>query len=202
MSDAGFSWLVAGLGNPGPEYEHTPHNLGFLVVDRLAERNGIKVIRKDCMALAGQGTVSGEKVLLVKPQTFMNVSGPSVKGLLVKNEIPPEQLLVVSDELDLPWRSLRIRPGGSAGGHRGLDSVIKSVGMKEFPRVRLGIHGGSRERDGARIVLGQFSRAQKLELDELLDYASQAVESIIAEGVEKSMTKFNRRAQGLHNEEE
>lgn len=195
-------WLITGLGNPGPEYEYTPHNLGFLTVDRLAERNQIRVTRKDCMALVGQGTMAGEKVLLAKPQTFMNVSGPSVKGLMAKNEIEPGYVLVVYDDLDLPWQSLRIRPSGSAGGHHGIESVIKSVGVNEFPRVRLGIHGGSRQRDGARIVLGQFGRAQKAELDELLDYAAQAVESIVAEGVEKSMTKFNRRAPGLNNEEE
>jgi len=194
-------WLIVGLGNPGPEYEHTAHNLGFLVVDRLAERNGIRVSRKDSMAMVGQGSVEGKRVLLAKPQTFMNVSGPSVKGLLVKYELQPGQLLLVYDELDLPWQSLRIRPGGSAGGHRGVDSVIKSIGSGDFPRVRLGIHGGRRERDGAQIVLSQFKRGQKEELDELLDYAAQAVESIVAEGVEKSMTKFNRRAQGLNEEE-
>jgi peptidyl-tRNA hydrolase, PTH1 family len=196
-----FEKLIVGLGNPGEEYEHTAHNLGFLVVDRLAERNGIKIGRKDSMALVGQGTVAGQRVLLAKPQTFMNVSGDSVNGLLVKNEIGPGNLILVYDELDLPWQSLRIRPGGSAGGHRGVDSVIRSVKTKEFPRVRLGIHGGRREKDGAHIVLAKLKRAQRQELDELLDYASQAVESMIAEGVEKSMAKFNRRAQGLNEEE-
>ena len=194
-------WLIVGLGNPGPEYEYTAHNLGFLVIDRLAERNSARVSRKESMALVGQGVIEGKRVLLAKPQTYMNVSGPSVKGLLVKYELQPEQLLLVYDELDLPWRSLRIRPNGSAGGHRGVDSVIKSIGSADFPRVRLGIHGGRRERDGAQIVLSQFKRGQKEELDELLDYAAQAVESIVAEGVEKSMTKFNRRAPGLNEEE-
>jgi len=196
-----FAKLVVGLGNPGEEYELTPHNLGFLVIDRLAERNGIKVSRKDSMALVGQGTVAGKRVLLAKPQTYMNASGESVKGLLVKNEIAPEALILVYDELDLAWQSLRIRPNGSAAGHRGVRSVIETVGTNEFPRVRLGIHGGRREKDGARIVLGQLKRAHKQELDELLDYASEAVESIIAEGVEKSMAKFNRRAPGLQEEE-
>lgn len=193
--------LVVGLGNPGKEYESTAHNLGFLVIDRVAERNGIHVGRLDCRALVGQGTVAGKKVLLAKPQTFMNLSGQSVQGLLVKNEIPPEDLILVYDELDLPWQALRIRPNGSAAGHRGVGSVIDCTGTKEFPRVRLGVHGGRREKDGAEIVLAQLKRARKQELDELLDYASQAVESIIAEGVEKSMAKFNRRAQGLNEEE-
>jgi len=201
-----FDRLVVGLGNPGEEYEHTAHNLGFLVVDRLGERNGIQVKRKDCRALVGQGmigqgSVAGKRVLLAKPQTFMNVSGESVQGLLVKHEIAPRDLILIYDELDLPWRSLRIRPDGSAAGHRGVDSIIREIGSKDFPRVRLGIHGGRREKDGVRIVLAKFKRAQREELDELLDYASQAVESIIAEGVAKSMTKFNRRAPGSNEEE-
>lgn len=196
-----FAKLIVGLGNPGEEYELTAHNLGFLVVDRLAERNGIKVGRKDSMAFVGQGMVGGKKVLLAKPQTYMNVSGESVQGLLVKNEIAAGDLVLIYDELDLPWQSVRIRPNGSAAGHRGVDSVIRCVGTKEFPRVRLGVHGGRREKDGAQIVLAKLKRAHRQELDELLDYASQAVESIIAEGVEKSMAKYNRRAPGLNEEE-
>jgi PTH1 family peptidyl-tRNA hydrolase len=198
---AEFEKLIVGLGNPGREFERTAHNLGFLVIDRLAGRNGIKVGRKDSMALVGQGTVAGKRVLLAKPQTYMNLSGESVQGLLVKNEIAPGNLVLVYDELDLPWQSVRIRPNGSAAGHRGVDSVIRCVGTREFPRVRLGVHGGRREKDGAQIVLAKLKRAHKQELEELLDYASQAVESIIAEGVEKSMAKFNRRAQGLNEEE-
>ena len=196
-----YDKLVAGLGNPGEEYEHTAHNLGFLVVDRLAERSGIQVKRKDCRAFVGHGNIGGQRVMLAKPQTFMNVSGESVNGLLVKHEIAPRDLILVYDELDLPWGSLRIRPDGSAAGHRGAGSVIREIGTQSFPRVRLGIHGGRRSKDGAGIVLAQLKRAQKEELDELLDYAAQAVESLIAEGVEKSMTKFNRRAQGSNEEE-
>ena len=198
---AEFSKLVVGLGNPGKDYELTAHNLGFLVVDRLAERSGIRMSREDCRAVVGHGMVGGHKVLLAKPQTFMNLSGESVQGLLVKNEIPPGDLVLVYDELDLPWQSVRIRPNGSAAGHRGVGSVIGCIGTKHFPRVRLGVHGGRREKDGAQIVLAKLKRAHKQELDELLDYASQAVESIIAEGVEKSMAKFNRRAPGLNEEE-
>jgi peptidyl-tRNA hydrolase, PTH1 family len=196
-----FEKLVVGLGNPGEKYELTAHNLGFLVVDRIAERNGIKVGRKDALALVGQGTVAGKKVLFAKPQTFMNESGQSVQSLLVKNEIAPGNLVLIYDELDLPWQSVRIRPNGSAAGHRGVGSVIDCVGTKEFPRVRLGVHGGRREKDGAQIVLAKLKRAHRQELDELLDYASQAVESIIAEGVEKSMAKYNRRAPGSKEEE-
>src|SRR5579863_1480873 len=182
-----YRWLVAGLGNPGAEYENTPHNLGFLVVDRLAARNAIRITRRESMALVGRGSVAGEHVLLDKPQTFMNLSGSSVKGLLVKHGLKPEELILIYDELDLPWKSLRIRPNGSAGGHNGVRDVLRTVGTGDFPRVRLGVHGGRREGDGARIVLAEFTRAQKKELDELLDLAALAVESIIAEGVEKSM---------------
>ena len=196
-----FSNLIVGLGNPGPDYELTAHNLGFLVIDRLAERNRIKVGRKDSRALVGQGMVAGKKVLLAKPQTFMNVSGESVQGLVVKHEIAPGDLIVIYDELDLSWRALRIRPEGSAAGHRGVGSIIHDLGTQKFPRVRLGIHGGRREKDGAHIVLAKLKRAHKEELDELLDYASEAVESMIAEGVEKSMAKYNRRAPGSKEEE-
>jgi PTH1 family peptidyl-tRNA hydrolase len=198
---AEFDKLVVGLGNPGEEYELTAHNLGFLVLDRLAARSGMKVGRKDSRALVGQGKVEGRRVMLAKPQTYMNVSGESVQGLLVKHEIAPGDLILVYDELDLPWRSLRIRPEGSAAGHRGVDSIIRAIGTKAFPRVRLGIHGGRREKDGAHIVLAKLKRAHKEELDELLDYASEAVESIIAEGVEKSMAKYNRRAPGSNEDE-
>jgi len=164
-----FEKLVVGLGNPGAEYETTAHNLGFMVVDRLAERNGIKVGRKDSIALVGQGTVAGKKVMLAKPQTYMNESGQSVQSLLVKNEIAPGDLILVYDELDLPWQSVRIRPSGSAAGHRGAGSVIGCVGTKEFPRVRLGVHGGRREKDGAQIVLAKLKRAHRQEWDELRD---------------------------------
>ncbi|MCC6291883.1 MAG: aminoacyl-tRNA hydrolase [Bryobacterales bacterium] len=195
-------WLIAGLGNPGPQYELTPHNLGFLVVDRLAERHGIRVTRKEAMSLVGSGRVAGTPVILVKPQTFMNLSGPAVKGMLAKEEIPVERLLLVYDELALPWRNLRIRPSGSAAGHNGVKSVIAACGTQEFPRLRLGIHPGHPVADGARFVLDPFRRAQLKELDELLDLASGAVESIIAEGAEKAMTRFNRRAPGSNEEDQ
>jgi PTH1 family peptidyl-tRNA hydrolase len=195
-------WLVVGLGNPGPEYERTPHNLGFLTIDRLAESNKIRVDRKDSKALLGVGSWAGKGLLLAKPQTFMNVSGPSVKALMEKHEVPVSNLIVVYDELDLPWTGLRIRPKGSGAGHNGIDSVIRSLGTMDFTRVRLGINPGHKVGNGAMFVLEPFKKAQMQDLDELLDHASRAVESIIAEGVEKSMTKFNRRARGLNKEEE
>ena len=202
MAASTAPWLVVGLGNPGPEYERTPHNLGFLTIDRLAESNRIRVNRKDSKALLGVGRLNEEELLLAKPQTFMNVSGPSVKALMEKHGVPAERLIVVYDELDLPWTALRIKPRGSAAGHNGVQSVIQSLGTNDFSRVRLGINPGHKIGDGAKFVLEPFKKAQMRDLDELLDHAARAVESIIAEGVEKSMTKFNRRAQGLTKEEE
>jgi PTH1 family peptidyl-tRNA hydrolase len=194
-------WLIVGLGNPGPEYAQTPHNLGFLVADLLAERSGIRVTRKECMALVGNGWIANRPVVLAKPQTFMNLSGQAVKSLLVKQEAPLDRLLLIYDDLDLPWGAVRLRPGGSAGGHHGVESVIRSVGSQAFPRLRLGIAPDHPVRDGAAYVLAPFRREQREELDELLDYAVRAVESTIGEGVEKSMTKFNRRARSLQTEE-
>jgi PTH1 family peptidyl-tRNA hydrolase len=200
-----IEFLVVGLGNPGEEYELTPHNLGFLVIDRLADSNAIRVSRKENMSLVGLGSVRGKRVALSKPQTYMNVSGPAVKGLLERYGLGPDRLLVVYDELDLPWGSLRIRPKGSAAGHNGIRSLIGSLGTSEFARVRLGIDRPGRERaagQGAKFVLGRFSRAQKQEMEEAVARGAEAVESIIAEGVEQSMAIFNRRAQGLTEEEE
>lgn len=189
-------WLVVGLGNPGPEYEFTYHNLGFLVIDRLAARNGVRVNRKDSSSVVGVGSVLGRPVVLAKPQTFMNVSGPAVRQLMEKYGAGPERLLLVFDELALPWGALRVRPKGSAGGHRGVESVIRSIAAEDFARLRLGIHPGHRVENGAAYVLAAIRRGQREELDSLLDLAAQAAETIIAEGVEKAMTKFNRRARG------
>ena len=194
-------FLVVGLGNPGEEYANTPHNLGFLVVDRLAGQHGIRVTRKDSKALIGVGEIENRPVMLAKPQTFMNLSGTSVKPLMDKHEITARDLLVVYDELDLPWTGLRIKPKGSAAGHNGVDSVIRSLGTNEFARVRLGIHPGHPIRNGADYVLSPFERRQKEDLDELLGHAADAVRSILTEGVEKAMTRYNRRARGSETEE-
>ncbi len=194
-------YLIAGLGNPGEEYENTPHNLGFMVIDRLAESNAIRVVRKENMARVGLGAIKQKQVALAKPQTFMNLSGPSVKGLLERYELKPDRLILVYDELDLPWGSLKIKPKGSAAGHKGAKSVIGALGTSEFCRVRLGIHPGPSV-DGESFVLRPFKKSQKQEVDDAVTRGAEAVESIIAEGVEKSMTVFNRRAPGLQEEEE
>jgi PTH1 family peptidyl-tRNA hydrolase len=203
-----IEFLIVGLGNPGEEYEHTPHNLGFLAVDRLAEANAIRMTRKENASLVGLGEIRRRKVALAKPQTFMNLSGPAVKGLLERYGLKPDRLILVYDELALPWQDLRIRPKGSAGGHNGVKSVIGSLGTMEFTRVRLGIRpvdesGALRPiGDTAKFVLAPFKRGQMKEVEEAVGRGAEAVESIIAEGVEKSMAAYNRRAGGSNTEEE
>ena len=203
-----IEFLIVGLGNPGEEYEHTPHNLGFLAVDRLAEANAIRMTRKENASLVGLGEIRRRKVALAKPQTFMNLSGPAVKGLLERYGLKPDRLILVYDELALPWQDLRIRPKGSAGGHNGVKSVIGSLGTMEFTRVRLGIRpvdesGALRPiGDTAKFVLAPFKRWQMKEMEEAVGRGAEAVESIIAEGVEKSMAAYNRRAGGSNTEEE
>src|ERR1043166_3356595 len=194
-------FLWAGLGNPGEEYALSPHNLGFLTVDRLAERYGIRVTRRDSNGLIGVGEIDGRAGMLAKPQTLMKLSGTSLAPLMEKHGIELGQLIVVYDELDLPWMDVRIKPKGSAAGHNGMKSVIRSLGTSEIVRMRLGIHPGHKLSSGAEFVLAPVKRSQRKELEELVDYAADAVRSIIAEGVEKAMTKYNRRAQGLNNEE-
>jgi peptidyl-tRNA hydrolase, PTH1 family len=194
-------FLVAGLGNPGEEYALTPHNLGFLTVDWLAKQFAIRVTRRDSKALIGLGEIDGRAVMLAKPQTFMNLSGASLASLMEKHQIEIQNLVVVYDELDLPWRALKIKPKGSAAGHNGMKSVIQSLKTSEIVRMRLGIHPGHPISNGAEFVLAPFKRSQMKELDEFVGYAADAVRSITAEGVEKAMTKFNRRAPGLNIEE-
>jgi peptidyl-tRNA hydrolase, PTH1 family len=195
-------WLIVGLGNPGPQYERSYHNLGFLTIDRLAERNGIRVTRTDSKAQVGVGSIGNVDVMLAKPQTFMNLSGTSVKALADKYSVEIPQILVIYDDLDLPWTGLRIRPTGSAGGHHGLEDLIRRLGTQDFPRIRLGIHPDHPVRNGAEFVLSPIKKAQAQDLDELLDHAAAATESVLAEGAEKAMTRFNRRARGLTTEEE
>lgn len=197
----GPRWLIAGLGNPGPDYEGTYHNLGFLAVDRLAESAGIRLTRPECKALVGAGRIAGAPAILAKPQTYMNLSGGSVQPLLAKYMLPPERLILIYDELALEWGSLRIRYKGSAGGHNGVSSVIRSVGSDQFIRVRLGIRPEHPVKDMKDYVLSRIRRAQTETLESILEQTLQTVETIITEGVEKAMTKHNRRAQGANEEQ-
>lgn len=201
MQAAGPEWLIAGLGNPGPEYEKTYHNLGFLAVDRLAEAAGARLTRPECQAVTGPGRLAGRPVLLAKPLTYMNLSGGSVGPLLKKYSLPVERLILIYDELALDWGTLRIRSKGSAGGHNGVTSVIRAVGDEGFLRVRLGIRPEHPVKDMKQYVLAPFRKAQTETLEDTLRLAAEAVESIITEGVEKAMTKYNRRAQGANEEQ-
>ena len=194
-------FLIVGLGNPGLEYANTPHNLGFMTVDRLAADSGVIVRRPECQALISPAVIEKREVLLAKPQSYMNLSGGPVKALLEKYELGPADLVVVYDELDLPWMSLRVRLRGSSAGHNGVKSIIAALGTTEFTRVRLGIYPG-RPVDAAEYDLTPFRRSQHKEVEELTGEAADAVRSIIAEGAAKAMTKFNRRAQGQNTEEQ
>jgi PTH1 family peptidyl-tRNA hydrolase len=200
MAEAEF--LVAGLGNPGPEYENTPHNLGFLTVNLLAARTGSRLSRFECRALVGVAELEGKRVLLAQPRTFMNLSGESVNGLASKYGFAPERIVLVHDDLDLPWGTIRVRPDGSAGGHHGVEDVIRCLGTQSFPRVRIGIHPGHEIRDGAKFVLAQMKGGQRKELESIVGLAAGAVESIIAWGVDKAMAAHNRRAPGARKEEQ
>lgn len=186
--------LVVGLGNPGIEYQFTPHNLGFLTIDRIAERCNVEVVRRRCQALTAKVKLAGIDVLLAKPETFMNLSGLSVSKLVRDLELDPaSDLILVYDELDLPMGAIRVRPKGGTAGHNGLESIIGALGSEDFTRVRLGIAPDHPVRDGAKYVLSQFKKAQLEAIDEVLDRAADAVEAILQDGVAAAMNRFNRR---------
>lgn len=189
--------LIVGLGNPGIEYQFTPHNMGFLAVDRIANECGVKVSNRHCRALTGRVVVGGEEVLLAKPETFMNLSGIAVRELVDKYDADPERdLIVIYDELDLPFGSIRVRPRGRSAGHNGLESILGALGTGEFARIRIGINPGHKVASGAHYVLAPFKKAQMAAVDQALDTAYEAVKVILAEGVQAAMNRFNRRETG------
>lgn len=185
--------LIVGLGNPGPEYEWTPHNMGFLAIDGIAERAGIRITRPEAKSYVGRGKFAGEEVILAKPQTMMNLSGVAVRMLLEKYECDPAEMIVLTDEVDLPWGMLRIRERGSAGTHNGLKSIVSALGGGEFIRVRLGIKPEKIWGELRDYVLSKLSRADREIAGQMVTEATDAVELIITEGVDKAMSKFNRR---------
>jgi PTH1 family peptidyl-tRNA hydrolase len=191
--------LIVGLGNPGPEYEFTPHNLGFLAVDALAGRAGIRVTRPEAKSYVGLGKLAGNEVVLAKPQTMMNLSGAAVRMLLERYECKAAEMIVLSDEAMLPWGMLRIRERGSAGGHNGLKSVIASIGTNEFIRVRMGVKPEFPLEDMADYVLGTMRKPEREIAAQMTADAAEAVELILSEGVGKAMARFNRR---IESEEE
>jgi len=186
--------LIVGLGNPGIEYQFTPHNLGFLTIDRIANNLGIEIRNRQCRALTARATIAGEPAVLAKPETYMNLSGLSVRELVAEHQIDVSRdLIVIYDELDLPLGAIRIRQRGSSAGHNGMESVLGELGSDEFLRIRLGIAPDRKVADSVKYVLTPFRKAQEKVVDEALDTAVQAVEAIIKEGPDSAMNRFNRR---------
>lgn len=181
--------LIVGLGNPGRRYAATRHNVGYMVLDELAKRHRIHVKKRMGRAMVGQGTIAEEEVLLAKPMTFMNLSGEAVSHLARRYRIKPEDIIVIYDDVDLPPGKIRIRPRGSAGGHKGMDSIIYHLRTQDFPRVRIGI--GSIEGEAIDYVLSRFNRSDIALIKPAIASAASAVEAIIAEGIEPAMNKFN-----------
>ena len=193
--------LIVGLGNPGIEYAWTPHNLGFLVVDALAEDAGIRVSRPEAKSLVGLGQIAGREVVLAKPQTMMNLSGLAVRELVGRAECEPSEMIVVCDDIALPWGMLRIRERGTAGGHNGLKSVIGALGTTEFVRVRLGVKPEELRGDLKEYVLRQIRRDEEDLVAEEIEQGAEAVKLILAEGTPSAMNRFNRRVSPQDEEE-
>lgn len=185
--------LIVGLGNPGAEYELSRHNLGFMVIDILAGELGIKVKRRECYALVGRGEIDGTEVKLVKPQTYMNLSGESVACVCAKHKLrnPGENLIVISDDLALPFGKVRIRARGSAGGHNGLKSIISVLGTQEFIRLRIGIMPEYPIVDPRRFVLEPFPRSSRAGVEEILERSARAIRTIVGEGALQAMSEYN-----------
>jgi PTH1 family peptidyl-tRNA hydrolase len=186
--------LIVGLGNPGIEYQFTPHNLGFLTIDRIANGLGIEIRNRQCRALTARVTIAGEPVVLAKPETYMNLSGLSVRELVVEHQVDVQcDLVVIYDELDLPLGTIRIRQRGSSAGHNGMESILGALSTDEFLRIRLGVAPEHKISDGVQYLLSPFRRAQEKAIDELLDQGAQAVEVILKEGPAAAMNRFNRK---------
>jgi PTH1 family peptidyl-tRNA hydrolase len=186
--------LIVGLGNPGIEYQFTPHNLGFLTIDRIANGLGIEVRNRQCRALTARATISGVSVLLAKPETYMNLSGLSVRELVAEHEIDVQRdLMVIYDELDLPLGTMRIRQRGSSAGHNGMESILGALGTDEFLRIRLGVAPDRKVADSVQYLLTPFRKVHDKVIDEVLDMAMQAVEVVLKEGPAAAMNRFNRK---------
>jgi peptidyl-tRNA hydrolase, PTH1 family len=186
--------LIVGLGNPGREYELTPHNLGFLAVDRIAGERGIEIRNRQCRALTARMQVGDESVLLAKPETFMNLSGLSVRDLVAEYEVQPESdLIVIQDELDFPLGTLRIHTRRSSAGHNGIESIIGALGTQDFLRIRMGVAPERKLEDGQRYLLAPMNKAALAVVDGMLDTAADAVKVILTEGAAAAMNRFNRK---------
>jgi len=188
----GVEWIIVFMGNPGPKYNGTRHNVGFMAADVLAKDMGVRIDRLRFKAYTGQGELGGSKVFLMKPQTYMNLSGESVQPAAAFYKIPPERILVVGDDVSMPVGKLRIRAKGSAGGHNGLKSIISRLGTDEFPRLKIGVGAPENtEYDLADWVLGTFQNQDAEKIREVISRGVKAVESVVAEGIDTAMRKFN-----------
>lgn len=191
---AGVSWLVVGLGNPGDQYEHTRHNVGFMVADELGERQNKAIQRLKYKALTATMELGGQKVLVMKPVTYMNLSGEAVREAAQFYKIPPERILVISDDVSLPVGRLRIRKNGSAGGHNGLRNIIAQLGSDQFPRLKIGVGEKPHpDYDLADWVLGKFQGEDKKAIDGAIQKAADAVECILAKGIPEAMNRYNNK---------
>jgi len=185
------TFLLIGLGNPGREYANSRHNFGFMAIDRLAVRLDARGMKVQSKAIVMTANYEGHKLILAKPQTFMNLSGQSVQGLAHFYKIPLTNLMILSDDLDLPFGTIRIRASGGPGGQRGLSSILERLGTKDVPRLRLGIDRPPGRMDPADYVLQNFSRGDLKSLSEILDRAADAILTFVTDGLEKAMNKFN-----------
>jgi PTH1 family peptidyl-tRNA hydrolase len=186
--------LVVGLGNPGAQHAWTRHNLGFMLIDLLARETGAPVKRQECRALVGRALLEGERVELVKPQTYMNLSGEAVACLVSKHELRaavPGSLIVISDDLALPFGVIRLRVRGSAGGHNGLKSIIGALGTDEFIRLRIGIQPEHPVSDTSRFVLDEFPQSVRTSVEEVLERSADALRAILRDGIDKAMAQYN-----------
>lgn len=191
MEQQSSPFLVVGLGNPGREYRETRHNVGFMVIDQLCKVIGISMSRVQAKALVGLGTLEGQRVVLAKPQTFMNLSGQAVSGLMRFYKVPLNQIIVAHDDLDLPLGTIRVRPGGGSAGQKGVASTIQQLGTQEFARLRFGIGRPPGQMDPSAYVLQRFSNAELETLNEVLERSVEAVRTFIREGVTAAMNQYN-----------
>ena len=186
--------LIVGLGNPGIEYQFTPHNIGFLAVDRIAEQCGVMIENRHCKALTARTRIGNHEILLAKPETYMNLSGMSVLELVRKYEVEPQQdVVVIYDELDLPLRMIRVRARGSSAGHNGMQSIINALQTEEIARIRIGMAPDDPRKGGAKYILSPFRKSMLVAVDEALDLTAQAVHVIVNEGIAPAMNRFNRK---------
>jgi PTH1 family peptidyl-tRNA hydrolase len=190
-NESQMTYLIVGLGNPGREYRNTRHNMGFLAIDTLAQKWGFKNLKVQSKAIITSGIVSGQKVFLAKPQTYMNLSGQAVSGLINFYKISLDHLLVINDDIDLPFGTIRIRPGGGSAGQKGIGSIIERLGTEDFARMRLGVGRPPGQMTSADYVLKQFNKEEEEFLKNFLDKAGEAAEEFVASGLDAAMNKFN-----------